>query len=244
MLIFPFEEEDYIRAGASATYVGHPVLDLVQQALAHDEARLRLGLRPDRPVVALFPGSRSGELKRHLPLLRQCVTMLEDMDLQLVLQLPPGVGESLAQKVEYDFRKIRVIRGDVYTLLSASDVALVASGTLSLEAAALGLPHLVYYRIDALAWQLARLFVHLDHVSPANIVAGRELVPEFLQKDASPTRMANWVLARLREWTPAKEVVDPDLRKAVGEALGGAGASTRVAEAIARELAEAQRVTG
>ncbi len=238
LLIFPFEEADYRKLGAPAEYVGHPVLDLVQQAPVHSDARLKLGLRPDQPAVALFPGSRSGELKRHLPVLQQCVTMLEDMELQLILQLPAGVDKTTAEDAEYRFRACRVIRGEVYTVLSAVDVALVASGTLSLEAAALGLPHLVYYKIDRLAWQLAKLFVRLRYVSPANIVAERELVPEFLQDDASPTRMANWVLKRLQQWNPAPGVVDASLRDTVTQVLGGPGASKRAAEALFRELKE------
>ena len=233
-LIFPFEEPDYRRAGGHGVFVGHPVLDLIEAAPGREESRAALGLDPAEPVLALLAGSRPGELKRHLPILKDAAAVLADQPLRLLLQLPerPGALE-LARAAGLPAR-VRVVRGRFHEVLRAADLGLVASGTASLEAAALGLPHLVYYKLDDLAAWLARRLVRAPYASPVNLAAGRELVPELLNERARGLLMADWVLQRLRQGGLAE--AGAELARVTRENLGGPGASERVAELLVEEL--------
>lgn len=233
-LIFPFEEEDYRRVGGHPVFVGHPVLDLVDGAPERSQARRELGLDEDERVLALLPGSRMGELKRHLPLLRECSQVLADQPLRLLLQVPdlPGVPD-LVKALGLGGR-VKLVTGRFHHVLRAADLGLVASGTASLEAAVLGLPHLVYYKLDPLAAWLAERVVKAPYASPVNLAAGREVVPELLNRKAQGVLMADWVLNRLREDSlPAQGA---ELARLTREHLGGGGASRRVAELLVEEL--------
>ncbi len=237
-LIFPFEEADYRALGCRAEYVGHPVFDLVEQAPERGEARHGLGLDPADRVLAMFPGSRGPEIRRHLPLLRDCLLMLRDLDCRVLVQLADSLDRRLVENLSLDLRGVRVIQGRYYECLAAADLGLVASGTASLEAAALGLDHLVFYRLDRLTGWVARRMVRVPWASPVNIVAGEELVPEYLQDGATGLRLANWAVARL-EWLrrrPEESARGPVLGERVRELLGGPGASARVAEILHGEL--------
>lgn len=234
-LIFPFEEADYRAVGGAPVYVGHPVFDLAEGRPGRAESRRLLGLGPSGPVVALLPGSRLGELKRHLPLLADCATMLADHEAKTILQLPEHLPERVVDPLLKGLGSTRVVRGHYHELLAAADVALVASGTASLEAAAKGLPHHVFYRLDPLAWALARRFVRVRWVSPVNLAANEELVPESLGEDARGVRLANWIAGRLRR---PRELADEGrlLVRRMREVFGEPGASRRVAELVATLL--------
>lgn len=236
-LIFPFEEEDYRRVGGNAEFVGHPVFDLVGDDESREAARKRLGLAADRTQVLMLPGSRNGELKRHLPVLRDVSRMLAAEELDLLLQFPSHLKLSDWKSELEGFASTRIIEGHYHELLAAADIGLVASGTASLEAAAHGLPHLVYYKIDGLARHLAERFVQVQWASPVNIAAGTELVPERLNAEARGLVLANWVLARLREGDLARQ--GDVLKSRVQELLQGGGASRRVAEMIREEWLKA-----
>jgi lipid-A-disaccharide synthase len=233
-LIFPFEEEDYRRVGGQPVFVGHPVLDLVAGASGRIAARAALGLDPDELVLALLPGSRGGELRRHLPLLRDAVAMLADQPLLPLLQVPDRAeARELARAAGLPGR-VKVVAGRFHEVLRAADLGLVASGTASLEAAALGLPHLVYYKLDGPAAWLARRLVKARWASPVNLAAGRELVPELLNEEARGVLMADWVLQRLRGGALREE--GAALAASVERTLGGPGASQRVADLLREEL--------
>jgi lipid-A-disaccharide synthase len=233
-LIFPFEEPDYRRAGGRGVFVGHPVLDLVEDAPPRGLARQALGLESDETVLALLPGSRPGELKRHLPLLRDACAVLADQPLRLLLQLPQRSGARELVRAAGLPAHLRIVEGRFHEVLRAADLGLVASGTASLEAAALGLPHLVYYKLDALAARLARRLVKAPFASPINLAAGRAVVPELLNEEARGVLMADWVLQRLRQGGLAE--AGAELAGLARQHLGGPGASERVAELLVEEL--------
>lgn len=233
-LIFPFETADYQRVGGHPVFVGHPVLDLVADAPERDAAREALGLSSRETVLGLFPGSRSGELRRHLPLLRDCARVLADQPLRLVLQIPPRADAREQVRQAGLPAAVRIVEGHFHELLRAADLGLVASGTASLEAAVLGLPHLVYYKLDELAAWLAARVVKAPFASPVNLAAGRELVPELLNDRARGVLMADWVVRSLRQGGMAE--AGAELSRLTVANLGGAGASLRVADLLLEEL--------
>lgn len=232
-LIFPFEEQDYKPYPIDARFVGHPVLDLVAGAPDRQAARAALGLEPDRRVIAYCPGSRPGELGRHLPILRDTEAELarhwpDPASAPLrILQLAESLDTSIRDRARELLPGVRLVEGQFHTVLRAADRALVASGTASLEAAALGTPHLVFYRLDPLAWQIAHRLVQVKWVTAINIVADRELVPECLQERASGTNLALWCITELSDGKAGERAAA--LVAEVRRLLGGPGASARTA---------------
>jgi lipid-A-disaccharide synthase len=240
-LIFPFEEPDYRRVGGQPLFVGHPVLDLVDGAPSRAEARAALGLEHEGTVLGMFPGSRAGELRRHLPLLREAAGILADQPLRLLLQVPPRPElRGLVARAGLP-PHVRVVEGRFHEALRAADLGLVASGTASLEAAVLGLPHLVFYKLDGLAAWLAPRVVKAPYASPVNLAAGLELVPERLNDQARGVLMADWALQTLRQGGLAQ--AGEELARTTVANLGGPGASERVAELLLEELRAAGRET-
>jgi lipid-A-disaccharide synthase len=236
-LIFPFEEPDYKRVGGKAEFVGHPVFDLVATAPSREDARRELGLDGEEPLLLMLPGSRRGELKRHLPLLADTLRMLEEDGVRVVLQFPAHLDLNDWQEALLPFKRTRVIQGHYHQLIAAADLGLVASGTASLEAAALGLPHMVYYRLDGLASLIVRRVVKVKYASPVNLAANEELVPERLNRDANGLVLSNWVLERIRKGNLGQQ--GEVLAGRVRQLLAGPGASHRAAEMIAEEWDQA-----
>ncbi len=242
-LIFPFEEADYRELDFDASYVGHPVLDLVENAPDRHTARSRLSslagveeIGQEEALVCFCPGSRETELRRHLPVLADTAERLRRgaHPPRILLQLADAFDPSLRQEAARSIPGCTVIQGHFHACLRAADLALVASGTASLEAAALGTPHLVFYRMDAFSIWLAHRVVDLRWVSPVNISAGREVVPELLQNRANGKALADWCSQQLR--SGPGEDASGGLRASVEEALGGPGASRRVAGMIVDKL--------
>ncbi|MCB9472854.1 MAG: lipid-A-disaccharide synthase [Candidatus Delongbacteria bacterium] len=247
-LIFPFEENDYRSLPVDARFVGHPVLDLVSNAPSRDLARELLGIDSSRPVIAYCPGSRRGELKRHLPILRDTEAELERLwpdkthaPLR-VLQLADGLDPDTLDQATRLLPGVRQIQGQFHTVLRAADRALVASGTASLETAALGTPHMVFYRLDPLAWALASRLVQVKWVTAINIVADRELVPESLQHRATGPALAKWCHDELEN--PAATENAERLAATVRDLLGGPGAARRTAELALEHIALLHRERG
>jgi lipid-A-disaccharide synthase len=230
-VILPFEEEFLRRAGASATFVGHPLLDAPPPAAPREAWLREAGLDPERPVLALFPGSRAQEVKRHLAVFSGAAR-------EVIRRVPGtqpaiGVAPHLEPSV-FDGAGWPLV-GDARALLHHATAALVKSGTTTLEAALAGTPCVVAYRMNPLSYAAARRLVKVPHVALANLVAGRRLAPELLQDAATPEALAAELVPLLDEASPARVAMLEGFRE-VREALGGAGASERVAEAAARLL--------
>lgn len=229
-VILPFEEQLLRGYGINATFVGHPLLDRAGDLPSKPAARASLGLNGDRPVLALFPGSRQQEIDRHLNDFVATARMVEAKipGLQVVVSVAPTVTLDVArcpyQRVE----------SASFTVLRSADAALCKSGTTTLEAAISDCPLVVAYRTGFISYLLARAMVTIPHIGLVNVVAGREVAREFVQDDLRPSDVAAALLPLLEQGSSERQRVLDGLRE-VRNRLGTSGAAARVAS-IADEL--------
>ncbi len=222
-VILPFEVDVLGGAGARATFVGHPLLELRSPVPARAEYCRTHGFDPARPLLALFPGSRLQELDRHLePFLATARRLMRARPgLQVAVARAPGLPARAYQGVS------ATVVDDGRNLLHHARAALVKSGTATVEAALAGVPFATAYRTHPLTFALARRLVRVDHIAMANLIAGRRVVHELVQHEASPTRLARALLPLLDD-TEARRTVVAGLGE-VRRALGTPGAARRVA---------------
>ncbi len=237
IVILPFEKELYQQSGVPCEFVGHPLLDEVQIALDKKEVLRSFCLDPGRPVIGLLPGSRSKEVKKILPLMLAAMTRTDQKvpSIQLLLALAPSIerDEVLAITSRWPL-DVKIIEGKTDRVITASDLVLVASGTATLQAAILETPMVILYRVAWLTYLLGRILIKVDHIGLVNLVAGRRIVPELLQGEATPDRIAEEVQGLLLD-PPRRESLKKELAQ-VRSRLGTPGASQRAAEIILRQM--------
>jgi lipid-A-disaccharide synthase len=240
LVIFPFEEAIYRRAGVPVQWVGHPLLDVAATPQPRTAFLVSQALDPDRPVVALLPGSRRNELQAILPGLVRAAAIIRTRapGVQFIVARAPHLrDEAFAPLAGLELGKsvagpstVRVVDGRADDVLAAADVALVASGTVTVQAAFHECPMVVVYRLSWLTYAIGKPFVHVDSYAMANLVAGRRVVPELIQDAFTPEAVAAEAMRVLAD--PAhKARVRSDLRD-VRAKLGPPGASRRAAEAV------------
>ncbi|TVS11367.1 MAG: lipid-A-disaccharide synthase [Wenzhouxiangella sp.] len=243
LTLFPFEPELYTPHGLAASFVGHPLADELAEGPDRDSARAALGLDGSAPVIALLPGSRDGELKRHTRLLGETARILRQSrpDARLLMLLTGDRHRGLAEQLlggPDGTAGIRLVAGATRAGLEAADVAVAASGTVTLEAFLLECPLVVFYRLAPVTYHLARTLklVRSRHVALPNILAGRDLVPELLQQAATPGQLAREALAWLDdgERAAAYRVQSRHWRVRLAR-----GAGKHAAQAILAELGRA-----
>jgi lipid-A-disaccharide synthase len=228
LVIFPFEEAIYRDAGLPVQFVGHPLVELVQPSATGAEFVSRHGLRPDARTVAILPGSRANEVGRILPTLLAAADLMaaQRRDLQFVIARAGHLDDRLFQHSSGQ----TVVEGETDAVLAAADVALVASGTATVQAALHDTPMVVVYRLSPLTYALGRRFVKLDTFAMVNLIAGERIVPELIQDGFTPATAAAAALAILDDGGRAARIRAGLAR--VREKLGTSGASRRAAEAI------------
>lgn len=194
LCIFPFEEPFFRQSGIPADYIGHPLARMIRPSMAKSDFFARHRLPPDRPLIALLPGSRPGEIARHLGPLADAVALLRRSHAcTFVAGAPPGFSTNLTDSSFWErFRRasIQIIEGSTWDLLAHADVALAASGTVTIEAALLGTPIVTFYRVMPASWAIGRWMVRAPFLSMVNLVAARAVVPELMQKEMSGERLA------------------------------------------------------
>lgn len=227
LVIFPFEEDLYRRASVPVEFVGHPLVDLVQ--VHHDRASLlrECGLDVAAPTVALLPGSRPNELRRIIPGIASSLPLIASRvpRVQFVVAAAPNLPDSLFSPLN-----VPLVRGRTDDVLAACDVVITASGTATVQAALHERPMVVVYKLSPLTYRLGKPFVLVDTYAMANLVAGKQIVPELIQDDFTPQRVADECVRFL---------TDGDLRtrtenelRTVRRKLGEGGASARAADAV------------
>ena len=238
IVIFPFEAKVYESAGVPVTFVGHPLIDLVAPERDPRGFLVACGLDPERPVVALLPGSRRKEIAHNLPALAGAVRLLAQRrpDLQFLAAVGPSIDPRTVRAGLPP--NVALVENRTHAVLSAASAAVVASGTATVEAALLGTPMVVVYRLSALTYRLGRRFVKVPHVAMANLIAGKRIVPELIQDDFTPEGVADAVQAL---FGPTGDT----MRKALAEVrhrLGAPGASGRAADVVMTLMASEKSV--
>lgn len=235
LCIFPFEEAFYRERGVHADYIGHPLVDTVRAQQTHAEFAAAHRLDPTHSIVALLPGSRASEVHHNWPtMLEACRLIRQRQPVQFVLAAAPSLPQDALTTGEAGDLAIRVVSGATYDALAASDCAVVSSGTATVEAALLGVPMVVVYRVSALTALIARRMVRTPFFGMVNLIAGRQVVPELIQQKFTADAVAREVL-RLLESSEACERVRRDLAE-VRQKLGSGGAIERAADIIAAML--------
>lgn len=186
-VILPFEEEIYRGKGIEAEFVGHPVMEEIFESGYRIDQRVK---RDNRPVVALLPGSRPSELKRHLPIFYELADKVkkEFGGCEIILPLALNIDTSVFDKElrSLEFKGVEIRQGDTLGTLSIADAAVIASGTATLQAALLCVPMVVIYRLSKLTYLLGRLILNVKYISLVNILSGKGIVPELIQDRARP----------------------------------------------------------
>ena len=236
--IFPFEYEVYKEAGADVEFMGHPLVDIVQPTLPVAEAVAKAGKHEGRPLVLLLPGSRLQEIQRLLPSMLEAAKIMVKANPALEFVMPrAGTIPRLMLEEEINRAGIHVsiTEGNNYDVMGVADVALAASGTVTLEAALCRLPSVIVYKTAPLTAFIVRRLLNIADIGLPNIVAGRHILPELLQEDATPAKMAAEVLHLLEPAAHAQALADlDDVKKRLGEP----GAVRRVAELTLRVAGE------
>jgi lipid-A-disaccharide synthase len=229
-VVFPFEVSFYRQHGVNVDFVGHPLLESVKISRSRESMLAQYGLNPAKPTIALLPGSRHGEISQHLAVMRDAALQLsQEIDAQFLCVCASTIdaGE-IESALELPNLTIPVIVEDRYDAIHAADLVWTASGTATLEAALLGKPMIIVYRVSWLTYLFARLLVKVEHIGMVNLIAGERLMPELIQYEVNPKRI-------IAESRPL--LTDACLRAAIAkklvrlrERLGEPGAAGRVAD--------------
>jgi lipid-A-disaccharide synthase len=238
LCIFPFEEEFFRKRGLPATYVGHPLAGLVKPSLPRVEFFRKHRIPQNRPLVSVLPGSRRGEASRHLPALLDAVERLyRDQAASFILPASATTGAGFFRE-RIGGAPIQVIEGETWDAIAHADLALAASGTVTVEAALLGTPMVTFYKVTALSWLMGRLLVKVPFYSMVNLIAGRAVVPELMQSQMTGERLAAEAFRLLGD-----DAARAGMRAGLAEVaarLSGSGRPMARASAIIQDLMEGQ----
>ena len=234
-VILPFEEDFYRKQKIPVTFVGHP---LMENSLP-EKQRIENKWMNDIPVIGLLPGSRRGEIERHLPVMINAARILlkKFKTIKFIVSLSPDVEEKHIKEIvqkhkgEADFE---ISAGDVRKVFERCKIVMAASGTVTLESAISGTPMVIIYKVSQLSYRLGKAMIRVKNIGLVNLIAGKEIVPELIQEEASSTRIANTVFKMLSDPSGLKQLSLELLT--LRDKLGGPGASGRVADIAFRML--------
>ena len=232
--LFPFESDFYKSYGADIEFIGHPLVDTVKPSLSRKEAEELAGKRTGHPLILLMPGSREMEIQRLLPVMLGAAKILKQKRPELDFAIPRAATiakDILEDSIRQAGLNIRLIEGHNYDVMSVADLAIVTSGTVTLEAAMCGLGCEILYKSSPVSFWIAKRVVKIPNIGLPNIVAGRQIEPELLQDDCTPENISSTALELLEPERFAQ--LQRDLQE-VKEKLGEPGAVKRVAELVLR----------
>jgi lipid-A-disaccharide synthase len=235
LAIFPEEENYYSRNGANATFIGNPLLDIVQTTKSREAIRQEMGVSATDPVVVLMPGSRSQEIRQLMPVIFEGARLLQEAMPAVHFWVPLSSDrfrEAIQQEAEAKGLKLKITQGNNYDFIAASDLVISKSGTVNLETAILDIPQLVLYRVGEVTAFIARKILNFDipFISPVNLLEMRMLVPEYKQEDCDPQNIAREGLDLLTN-QPRRQQMQIDYAQ-MKEKLGTPGVIQRGAHAI------------
>ena len=237
LVFFPFEEELYKQEEVRVNFIGHPLLDLVKPSFSKQDFRNRLKIREGESLIGILPGSRWQEIENILPpMLRSCSILKQRLkNLKIAIGLAPTID---VNKAELFLKKtnpeVQFLKDSTYDLMSHSDLLLVTSGTATLESAISGTPLIILYKTSFLTYFIARLMVKIPFIGMVNIVAGEKIVPEFIQFQIKPQKIAQ-EMERILKDKDKYERIKVKLNQ-VKNRLGQKGAYQRGAEIVNQML--------
>jgi lipid-A-disaccharide synthase len=241
LCIFPFEEKFYAGAGVPVKFIGHPLVGNVRATLTRELFCKQNGLDPGGNIITVLPGSRRGEIAHHLPVLIEGLREIRQRipcPPQFVFAVAPGLDAARMEKNFPSDWQVHFLSNDTYNALAAADLAIVSSGTATVETALLGKPMVVIYRLSPLTARLAKPLVNTRFFSMVNLIAGRAVVPELIQDDFTPQRLATEAESLL-SGSPSPNPRVLEMKHGLQEVqnlLGPPGAVDRAADEIARLL--------
>ena len=232
LVIFPFEVDLYREAGVPVEFVGHPLVDLTGTTEPRDQFLARLGLQSPQPTVAVLPGSRRNEVARTIPTIAESLPMIAARvpGAQFVVACARELPDAAFDRLRGAAAAVAFVRDDTDSVLAASDVAITASGTATVQCALHERPMVVVYRVSGVTYQLAKRLVRVEHIAMPNLVAGRRIVPELIQDAFTPERLTMETVQLLDD--PQRHAAARAALREVRQRLGGGGASDRAAQAI------------
>ncbi len=231
-VVFPFEVDIYRNEGIDVEFVGHPLLDVFAEPMSRAEFCKRYELDTARPILGLFPGSRHQELERIFPAMLGAARILrQNSGVQVVVGASSVLDVEFVRSFIRDHEGIRVVQHATHDVMGNADLAIVTSGTATLETGYFRTPMIVVYRTSWLSYLIARAVVRITSIGLVNIVAGSRIVPELIQHRVTPQRLASEAFALLQDERRRREM--SERLGIIREKLGSPGASERVAKAIA-----------
>ncbi len=230
LVVFPFEVPIYEKEGVPVQFVGHPIVEEMQEVMPRAAFLKRFGIDDARPFIAVVPGSRKQEIENLFSVMVRSAAELAGSTKQIVVAVAPNLPMELYRMHLPPGIDVTFVQHATHEVMSYAEFAYVTSGTATLETACVGTPMVVVYRTSALTYRIAKFVVKIDHISLVNIVAGRSIVPEMIQGDATVGKLV----------AAARSIIDSPERYAamkkelneVKEKLGGHGAAAHVAEAV------------
>ncbi|MFP4015624.1 MAG: lipid-A-disaccharide synthase [Halanaerobiales bacterium] len=234
--VFPMEARVYREAGAEVVFVGHPLVDIVNVSESNEEIYSDLEIDSEKKIISLLPGSRTQEIDKLLPEMLQTAERIQKIrnEYQFLLPLAKGVDKSKISKMAAEYNLIlKLVDDNTYEVMKISDLIIVASGTATLEAAILGTPMVIIYKVGSLSYYLGKKLVKVDYIGLPNIIADREIVPELIQEQADADHLYTTVMQLLsKSYDLGKLKTELNYIK---EKLGSSGAVKRTAELVLRK---------
>ncbi|MDP3789146.1 MAG: lipid-A-disaccharide synthase [Candidatus Omnitrophota bacterium] len=240
LVFFPFEGELYKKYGIPVEVVGHPLLDIARPAADQKTIRERLRFDAEKKTIILLPGSREREVASLMPIMTTAILELykKHKNIQVIVvrasNLPQERLDQYLKTIDIPYRVIENKGTEIYGYLSVSDLAIVASGTATLECGIMNVPMIITYKVSMFNAAIFKLFINVPYVGLVNILAGKEIVPELLQFDATSDKIYAEAEKILFDGKRSAEIKKELLK--VRESLGREGASRRAAEAVMRLL--------
>ncbi len=242
IVVFPFELEIYRKANIDVSFVGHPLLEVLETNMSSDDFNDYYDIDNKKPLLGLLPGSRKQEIDRHLPILLDTIQKIhqENPKVQFVLGVTTttNLGD-IYKLIEKRDINIKIVRGRSYELMKYATLMIITSGTATLEAACLGVPMLIVYKVSFWTWLFARLLIRIKNIGLVNVITGKRVAPEYIQWDMTSEKLAPAALELIND-TQKRDAMKEELKQ-TRYLLGKKGASRRTAE-IAITIIKNQRL--
>ena len=228
LVVFPFEAEYYSKFGVEAEYVGHPLIKTISNFLKNNQTGYPAS---NVKKITLLPGSRNDEVKHHLPVLHETIRMLrKDFKIDLFISRAQALSKDLFENLIHNIKDYEIIDSDLYTHINESDLVMTKAGTSSLECSLIGTPYLIFYKTYPVNYYLLKPFVKIKNIGIANILAGKNIIKEFIQKDFTKENLYYESKKILTDNNYIEEILKN--LKHIWELLGSGDASLNAAKII------------